>query len=395
MEPWLKKLIPLMLAAVMVGCGGDGGDPGTPDGSLSPISTPRADGSTQVDRPDVDAYVQSQLASQHIPGASLAVMHEGQIVYARSYGYANTVARTPMRPELRFDLASISKQFLAAAVMMLVDEGRLGLDDKIATYLGSDGPPGWNDITIRQVLSHTAGFRSLPDDAFFNGIDQPGVTTESSMLATFRSYPLLFPPGTRWSYSNVGYDLLGFLVSRVTGSYFGDFLQQRIFTPLGMTSARFMSSDNTLDGTAGGYNLVGGAWQPVRLDPNVTNYLGTGASSIQMSALDIAKWDAALDAGTLLTPASQALMWTPAPAAIIPPDSYDWGTTYGFGWFLQTLPNGEHVVSHSGGLPGYTHEFIRYRDTRWSVVFLTNLDEGLADPETVAQQVGILFGATQ
>ena len=89
-------------------------------------------------------------------------------------------------------------------------------------------------------------------------------------------------------------------------------------------------------------------------------------------------------------------MWTPAPAAVIPPDTYDWGTAYGFGWFLQTLPNGERVVSHSGGLPGYSHEFIRYRDTRWAVVVLTNLDEDShADPETVAQQVGTMFGATQ
>ncbi len=380
----------------MAGCGGDGGDPGTLPGSLPPTSTTRADGSTQTDRPDVDAYMQSQLSSQRIPGASLAVMHDGQIVYAKSYGYADTASLAPMRPELRFELASISKQFLATAVLMLVDQGRLGLDDKIATYLGNDGPPGWTDVTIRQVLSHTAGFESLPDDAFFNGIDKPGATSEASMLASFRSDPLLFPPGTRWSYSNVGYDLLGILVSRVTGSYFGDFIQKRIFTPLGMTSARFMSATDTPDGTAGGYNVVNGAWQPVQLDPNVTNYLSTGASSIQMSALDLAKWDAALDAGTLLTPASQELMWTPAPAAVVPPDTYDWGTAYGFGWFLQTLPNGERVVSHSGGLPGYTHEFIRYRDTRWSVVVLTNLDEDAhADPETMAQQVGTMFGATQ
>lgn len=380
----------------MAGCGGDGSAPGTPTGSLPPTSTTRADGSAQTDRPDVDTYVQSQLASQRIPGLSLAVMHDGQIVYAKAYGYADTVARAPARPELRFQLASISKQFLATAVLMLVDDGRLGLDDKIATYLGNDGPPGWTDVTIRQVLSHTAGFEALPDDAFFNGIDAPGATTEASMLASFRGDALLFPPGTSWSYSNVGYDILGILVSRVTGSYFGDFIQQRIFTPLGMTSARFMSASNTPAGTAGGYDIVNGTWQLVQLDPNVTNYLSTGASSIEMSALDMAKWDAALDAGTLLTPASQELMWTPAPAAVIPPDTYDWGTAYGFGWFLQTLPNGERVVSHSGGLPGYTNEFIRYRDTRWSVVVFTNLDEDShADPETVAQQVGTMFGATQ
>lgn len=395
----MKSILPLLLAALMTGCGGDGGggggNPGTSTGSLAAISTTRADGTAQADRPDVDAYLQSELAAQHIPGASLAVMHDGQIVYAKSYGYADAVARAPMRPELRFPLASISKQFVAAAVLMLVDQDRLRLDDKLAAYLGSDGPPGWNDITIRQVLSHTAGLPSLPDDAFFKDIDAPGATTEAAMLARFRTYPLLFPPGTRWSYSNVGYDLLGFVVSRVTGGFYGDFIQQRIFTPLGMSSARFLRSTDTLQGMAEGHTLADGAWHPLQIDPAMVDYLSTGASGVQMSVLDLAKWDAALGAGTLLSRASQALMWTPAPAAAVPPDTYDWGSAYGFGWFLQTLPNGEHVASHSGGLPGYCHEFIRYLDTRWSVAVLTNLDEDVTDPKPIAQEVGRLFGATQ
>ena len=396
MEPGLKIILSLLLAASMTACGGDGGhggDPGGSSASLPTSSMTRADGSAQADRPDVDAYLQSQLTAQHIPGASLAVMHDGRIVYAKSYGYADTVVPAPMRPELRFPLASISKQFVAAAVLMLVDEGRLGLDDKLAAYLGSDGPAGWNDITLRQVLSHTAGLVPLPDEAFFKDIDTPGATTEAAMLARFRTYPLLFPPGTGWSYSNVGYDLLGFVVSRVTGGFYGDFIQQRIFTPLGMASARMLRSTDTLEGLARGTTLEGGAWHPLQIDPNVVDYLSTGASGVQMSALDLAKWDAALGAGTLLSPASQALMWTPAPAAVVPPDTYDWGTAYGFAWFLQTLPNGEHVASHSGGLPGYCHEFIRYLDTRWSVVVLTNLDENVADPKPIAQEVGRLFGA--
>jgi D-alanyl-D-alanine carboxypeptidase len=393
-EPRLKTLVSLLLAALVAGCGGSGSDTGTPAASLPPISTTRADASAQADRPDVDAYLQSELAAQHIPGASLAVMHDGQIVYAKSYGYADIVAPAPMRLELRFPLASISKQFVATAVLMLVDEGRLGLDDKLAAYLGSDGPPGWNDITLRQVLSHTAGLPPLPDQGFFDGIDAPGATTEAAMLARFRTYPLLFPPGTAWSYSNVGYDLLGFVVSRVTGAFYGDFIEQRIFAPLGMASARMLRSTDTLQGTANGYTLAHGAWQPLQIDPAAVDYLSTGASGIQMSALDLAKWDAALGAGILLSPQSQALMWTPAPAAIVTPGSYDWGSAYGFGWFLATLSNGQHVASHSGGLPGYCHEFIRYRDTKWSVVVLTNLDENQADPKPIAQEVGRLFGAT-
>lgn len=388
----LKNLVLAFTVAIAVaGCGGDSDPPRTQPGSLPEVSMARADGTPQTDRPDVDAYVQAQLLRQRIPGASIAVMHAGQIVYAKSYGYADAAAKVPMQPELRLDLGSISKQFVSVAVMMLVEEGRLGLDDRLATYLGDEGPAGWTDITLRQLLSHTAGLPSLPDDAFFNGIGAPGATTEAAMLARFRTYPLLFRPGTGWSYSNVGYDLLGFIVSRVTGHPYREFIQQRVFAPLGINSARFLSAANDRAGAATGYGMVDGGWEPEQLSAGITDYLGTGASGIQMSALDMAKWEAALDAGALVSPASWELMWTPAPSASTPADDYDWGTAYGFGWFLQTLPNGDRVASHSGGMPGFTDEFIHYRDTRWAVVLLTNLGGDLPDPEGIARHVGVLF----
>ena len=390
----MKNLV-VALTIALAGCGGESDAPRTQPGSLPQIATVRADGAPQVDRPDVDAYVQAQMQHQRIPGASIVVVHAGQVVYAKSYGYANADAKLPMRPELRLDLGSISKQFVAVAVMMLVEEGRLGLDDSIATTLGDAGPPGWQDITIRQLLSHTAGLPSLPDDAFFNGLGAAGATTEAAMLARFRTYPLLFPPGTAWSYSSVGYDLLGFIVSRVTGQPYGEFIRQRVFAPLGMTSARFLSSSNEPAGTALGYEVDSGAWRPEQLSAALTDYLGTGGGGIQMSALDMARWEAALDAGALLSPASWNLIWSPAPSAATPPGNYDWGTAYGFGWFLQTLPDGDRVVSHSGGMPGFTDEFIHYRDTRWAVVLLTNLGDDLPDPQKIARQVGVLFDAVR
>ena len=390
----MKNLV-IALSLIVAGCGGDSGPPRTQPGSLPQVATARADGTLQVDRPDVDAYVQAQMLRERIPGASIAVVHAGQVVYAKSYGYADADAKLPMRPELRLDLGSISKQFLSLAVMMLVEEGRIGLDDKITTYLGDAGPPGWKDITVRHLLSHTSGLPSLPDDAFFKGIGAPGATTEAAMLASFRSDPLLFAPGTSWSYSSVGYDLLGFIVSRVTGHPYGEFIQQRIFVPLGMSSARFIAASNDPAGTALGYEVADGAWQPEQLSSGLKDYLGTGGGGIQMSALDMARWEAALDAGALVSAASWNLMWSPAPSAVTPPGNYDWGTAYGFGWFLQTLPNGDRVVSHSGGMPGFTDEFIHYRDTRWGVVLLTNLGDDLPDPQKIARQVGVLFETTR
>ena len=391
----MKNLILVLAVPMLVaGCGGGGGGSAAPvPNSLPPVANARADGSPQVDRPDVDAYVQDQLLNDHAAGASVVVMHDGQVVYAKSYGYADTVKATPMRPETRMDLGSIFKQFVAAGVLMQVEAGQLSLDDKIAAYLGSDGPPGWSDITIRQVLSHTAGIVRDPDDAFFAGIETAGATTEDAMLAKFRTYPLLYPPGTQWAYSNVGYQLLGFLLSRVTGQYYGDFLQQRIFTPLGMSSVRFMDAPEVPGDCAIGYELQGGDAPAVGLDPGLSVYFSNGESGIQVSALDMAKWDAALDAATLLTPASQALMWSPAPSAVLPAQTYDFGTTYGFGWFLGTAGNGVHVVSHSGGMPGFSNEFMRWRETRWSVMVMTNLDSESGNPEPIAIEVGQMFGA--
>ena len=386
-----SKLSALLTATCLLAACGASGDSSesVPVNSLPAVSTTRADGTAQTPRGDVDAFVQQQLVALKIPGATLVVMHDGQLVYAKGYGYADLTARTPARPEQRVDIGSITKQFVAAAVLLLNEEGRIDLDEKISTYLGPEGPAQWGEITVRQVLSHTAGLAGLPDDDFFKHIDDAGATTEASMLAKFRTYPLSFTPGSSWAYSNVGYDLLGFIVSRITGHFYGDYIQQRIFTPLGMSTARFIHASNSWADTLLPYDIDNKGWTVFELSDGVREYLSTGASGIQLSALDMAKWDAALAQGTVLSPASQALMWTPA--GHLPRDAYDLGMDYGFGWFLADLPNGHHAVSHSGGMPGFTTEFVRYLDSGWSVAVFTNIDERYGDPLSIATGVASLF----
>ncbi|MGB6845037.1 MAG: serine hydrolase domain-containing protein, partial [Candidatus Acidiferrales bacterium] len=197
-----------------------------------------ADASDATLSPQVDLYVDTEIKAQKIPGLALAIVRDGKIVKAKGYGLANVELDVPVKPETLFQTGSVGKQFTATAVMMLVEEGKVGLDDKITKYF-PDVPVAWQEITVRNLLSHTSG---IPD---YTGEDKSGNEhaidfrkdyTEDDLLKKAESLPMLFKPGEKWSYSNTGYVVLGILIHRVTGEFYGDFLQQRIFKPLGMSA---------------------------------------------------------------------------------------------------------------------------------------------------------------
>jgi CubicO group peptidase (beta-lactamase class C family) len=191
--------------------------------------------SAQTPPDRVDQYVQAEMKTRHIPGLALLVSREGKIVRAQGYGWANVELEAPVKPETLFQSGSMGKQFTATAVMMLVEEGKIGLDDPLARYF-KDGPPTWNQVTVRQLLSHTSGFTDYPENFNFRQ-DR----TEEEVLQIIAGIPLAFPPGSKYGYSNLGYATLGILIHRVTGMFYGDFLQERIFRPLGMTTTRIIS----------------------------------------------------------------------------------------------------------------------------------------------------------
>jgi len=324
----------------------------------------------------VDEYVHAEMERQHIPGLSLLVSREGQIVLAKGYGLANVELQVPVKPETVFQSGSVGKQFTATAVMMLVEEGKIKLDDPVTNYL-KDAPPAWKEITIRELLSHTSGLGDYPKNFDFRKD-----YTENEELKIVESTPLIFPPGTKWAYSNLGYLTLGVVIHQVTGEFYGDFLQQRIFGLLGMATMRIITEADIVPNRAAGYRLVKGQLKNQEwVSPTINT---TADGSLYFSILDLAKWDAALYTEKLLKRASLDQMWTVAKLKNGRPNSGE----YGFGWFVQ-YENGHRLIDHGGAWQGFETHISRYLDDKLTVVVLTNLAD--ADPSRIAGPVAEIY----
>jgi CubicO group peptidase (beta-lactamase class C family) len=319
-----------------------------------------------------DQYIHAEMQRQHIPGLALLVAQDGNIVKAQGYGLSNIELQVPVKPETIFQSGSVGKQFTATAVMMLVEEGRLALDDSIAKYF-KGAPAAWNDVTIRQLLSHTAGFTDYPKTFDFRKD-----YTEAQLLKIVEGIPLAYPPGTSWSYSNLGYLTLGILIHQVKGKFYGDFLQERIFQPLGMTTTRIISEADIVPNRAAGYRLVTGELKNQEWVSPALNTTADGA--LYFSILDLAKWDAALYTEKLLKRSSLEQMWTITKLKNGQPNS----GRYGFGWFILTR-NGHRVYDHAGAWQGFKTHISRYVDDKLTIVVLTNLES--ADPGKIADHV--------
>lgn len=333
----------------------------------------------------VTDYVKAEMQRQHIPGLALLVAKDGKIVRAEGFGLSNVELQVPVKPETVFQSGSVGKQFTATAVMMLVEEGKVGLDDPLTKFF-ADAPPAWKDVTVRELLSHTAGFGDYPKDFNFRKD-----WTEDELLKLVEGIPLAYPPGTKWKYSNLGFLTLGILIHRVTGEFYGDFLQQRIFQPLGMSSTRIISEADIVPNRAAGYRLVKGELKNQEWVAPMVNTTADG--SLYFSILDLAEWDASLHTGKLLKKSSLDLMWTPAllrsgQANAGRPNSGH----YGFGWFIDDR-NGHRCVHHDGSWQGFETAIDRYVDDRLTVVALTNLAD--AEPGKITRRVAEMYLAYQ
>ncbi|HKP38325.1 MAG TPA: serine hydrolase domain-containing protein [Pyrinomonadaceae bacterium] len=305
----------------------------------------------------IDRYVKAEMSKQNIPGISLAVLRNGRVVLLRSYGMANVEHQVPVKPETIFQSGSIGKQFTAMEVMMLAEEGKLSLDDKITKFF-SDAPAAWAGITIRHLLNHTSGLGDYPPE-----IELKRDYTEEELLSYFKKTPLDFEPGTSWNYSNVGYVMLGILIRKVTGKFYGDFLQERIFKPLGMTTARVISEADIVPNRAAGYRLVNGAFKNQEWVSPSTN--STADGSLYFSILDLARWDAALYTNTPLKQSSLNQMW----AQTTLQDGRR--KPYGFGWHTNVI-HGRRVAFHGGAWQGFKSSIIRFLDDKLTIIFLAN-----------------------
>jgi len=325
----------------------------------------------------VDAVVRRAMDKQRIPGLSLAVIQDGRLVVAKGYGMANVELQVPATLETVYQIQSMTKSFTATGIMMLVEEGKVGLDGKISRYLGGT-PEIWKNIAVRHLLTHTSGIKDF--------INEPTASlrldvTEEEVLKATALRPLNFLPGERYAYSNTNYHLLAMIIHKVTGKSYGEFLAERIFKPLGMTSTRVISLSDIVPNRAAGYQMAPGGWR--NGETIASSILGYGGGGLLSTVLDMVKWDAALYTESVLKRSSLEQMWTPAAL------NNGKRTEYGFGWVVQTM-RGHRCISHGGAnVTGFRSTITRFVDDRLTVVVLANsIEVGI---DRLAQKVAGIF----
>jgi CubicO group peptidase (beta-lactamase class C family) len=326
----------------------------------------------------IDKVATDALAKTGVPSASVAVVKDGQIAYLHAYGNARLDPETPAKPEMRYSIGSVSKQFTAAAILLLQEQGKLSLDDKVGKFIPSLTRA--NEVTIRQLLSHTSGYQDYwPQDYVMPMMLQP-VTTEK-ILDIWGRKPLDFEPGTKWQYSNTNYVIAGVIVEKVSGEPLLQFLQQKIFAPLNMKSVADTDKAKLGDTDPTGYLRY--ALGPPRPAPKEGSGWLFAAGELAMHAEDLAKWDISIINQNLMKPASYQEFET----EVLLKNGL--GTRYGLGVMVRS-ELGHRELSHGGEVSGFTSENLVFPDERVAVVVLTNQDAAAAS-EAIATGVAPLL----
>jgi CubicO group peptidase (beta-lactamase class C family) len=316
----------------------------------------------------IDTIAATVIERKATPSVAIGVAKNGRLVFAKGYGLRNLDDRVPADADTLYAIGSNTKQFTAAAIMMLRDEGKLDVDAPVGRYL--PGIAHGNEVAIRNLLTHTGGYAEFTE---LDDIDRLGArpATNDEILETVVGLPLGFKPGTKWQYSNTGYVMLAKVVEELSGTSYCDVLRARIFEPLGMTRTR--CGDQQLIGTnrATGYARFAMGEQTHELHLDYSWFSGAGA--IESTVSDLVKWNVAIDRGTLLTPPSREMMHTSFRLA----DGTD--THYGFGLTVQPLPGGKHVVLHGGDTTGFGSQDARFIDDGIDIIVLTNQEPASYD----------------
>jgi CubicO group peptidase (beta-lactamase class C family) len=348
--------------------------------ALSPLALAAQSGNA-IDpglKDKIDRIATQVLEDTGVPSASIAVVQHGKLAYTHAYGKARLASESApavaATPQMRYSIGSISKQFTAAAVLLLQEEGKLSLDDAVEKYV--PGLTRGNEVTIRQILSHTSGYHDyFPEDYLITPMQRP-VTTQR-ILDLFAKKPLNFEPGTQWQYSNTNYVIAGRIVEQITGKPLMDFLTSRIFRPLGMSSV--WNSDQTplTQADVTGYHRK--VLAPLRPAPKEGSGWMFGAAGLAMTAHDLALWDQSLIAQTVLKPESYKEMFTEVKL------KNGKGTQYGLGVGVREL-NGHRAIVHSGEISGFVSDNEAYPDDGVAVAVLTNRD-GVSAATTIANLI--------
>jgi CubicO group peptidase (beta-lactamase class C family) len=306
--------------------------------------------------PRMEEIIQSYVADHKFMGTVL-VARDGKMLLDKGYGFANLEWQVPNTPTTKFRLGSITKQFTAASILLLEERGKLKIDDPVKKYM-PDAPAAWDKITIFHLLTHTSGipnFTSFPDLP----TRQLQAMTPQQLVDWFRDKPLEFEPGTKWNYSNSGYVLLGYLIEKISGHSYADFVQQNIFTPLGMKDSGYDSNSAIIEHRAVGYAPGKNGLPENAGYVNMTVPLSAGA--LYSTTEDLLRWEQGLFGGKLLSPASLAKMTTP------------FKQDYAFGLGVSTQ-DGHKAITHDGGIQGFNASMIYYPDEKLVVAVLANIN---------------------
>ena len=323
--------------------------------SFAQIAEPSAESLAELDE-----QIRAHLKQNNIPGGLVALASRGHIVYLKTYGMANIELSVPVTDKTVFEIGSISKQFTSAAVMLLVQEGKLDLDAKIHRYLPYL-PGEWLGVTVRQLLSHTSG---IPDYEEIRSYDVYRFRmTPEEVIKIAHSRPLDFVPGTGWYYSNTGYFLLSMIIERVEGRSLGEVMDSRIFKPLRMDDTRMADPEKIVKNRAAGY-WIDKVGRLINRNPTETSST-LGAGGLLTSVYDLVKWDKILYENEFLSAESKSTMWKPT---ILPNGE---NTGYGLGWNVRSY-EGLVSQSHGGQVAGFRAKFSRFPDQDGAVVIFLN-----------------------
>jgi N-acyl-D-amino-acid deacylase len=310
----------------------------------------------------IDEFVRAEMQRQRVPGVAIGLVYKGGVI-ARGYGYANVEHLVPVTADTIFQSGSLGKMFTAAVVMLLVEEGKLTLSDPITKFFPK-APAAWRAITVRHLLTHTSGIPDYTTSTF----DYRKDYTEDELAHLAFQQPLEFLPGSRWNYSNTGYALLGFIVRRASGTFYGDLLAQRVFKPLGMTTARVISEEDVVPNRAAGYQLVKGQ---LKNQTWVAPQLNTTADgSLYWSIRDLLAWETAVRRRAILTAESWNQMLSPVRLSS--------GKTYpyGFGWSLDERDH-KPLQQHGGSWQGFKTQLSRFVGDDLSIIVLANASQAV------------------
>lgn len=333
-------------------------------------------------RARVDSIATQVLANTGVPSASVAVVTHGQLAYANAYGAARLDPRVPARPDMRYGIGSISKQFTAAAILLLQQQEKLSLDDHVSRFI--PGLTDGNRVTIRELLSHTSGYQDFwPQDYVPPEMEKP--ISPAGILNHWAKQPLDFAPGTRWQYSNTNFVIAALIVEKVSGEPFFQFVRTRILEPLRLTSAVDFDAKGPSAIEPVGYMRYG--LGPLRPATSTGPGWMYGAGELAMTASDLARWDISLIDHTLLRPASYQTLEQTVLLRNGASTGYGLGVDVGF-------DNGHHFVAHSGEVAGFTAQNMVYPEDSAAVVVLTNQDAAPA-AGAIAAQIGRALFTTE